>query len=118
MNLLVTQVWPEFGADPQFAAAFGSVLLEKVEQRRQSRRVILGLRSAAPLDPALCARLFLSLSPQFEGYEIKTENYFGYEQLTEPALRQILDELKEEGVPINGFLDGAPITLQGQSIQI
>ena len=38
MNLLVTQVWPEFGADPQFAAAFGSVLLEKVEQRRQSRR--------------------------------------------------------------------------------
>ena len=118
MNLLVTQVWPEFGADPQFAAAFGSVLLEKVEQRRQSRRVILGLRSAAPLDPALCARLCVSLSPQFEGYEIKTENYFGYEQLTEPALRQILDELKEEGVPINGFLDGAPITLQGQSIQI
>ena len=48
MNLLVTQVWPEFGADPQFAAAFGSVLLEKVEQRRQSRRVILGLRSAGP----------------------------------------------------------------------
>ncbi len=118
MNLLVTQVWPEFGADPQFAAAFGSVLLEKVEQRRQSRRMILGLRSASPLDPALCARLCVSLAPQFEGYEVRTENFFGYEQLTEPALRQIIEELKEEGMPVNGFLDGAPITLNGNDITI
>lgn len=118
MNPLVTQVWPEFGADPQFAAAFGGVVLEKVEQRRQSRRMILGLRSAAPLDSTLCARLCVSVAPLFEGYEIRTENYFAFEQLTEPALRLLIEELKEEGMPVNGFLDGAPVTMENGVITI
>ena len=52
MKPFVTQVWPQFTADPQFCAAFGSVLVDRVELHRTKRQVILCLRSAEPL--ALC----------------------------------------------------------------
>ena len=46
MKPLVTQVWPQFTADQQFCAAFGSVLVERVELYRTKRQVIIRLRSA------------------------------------------------------------------------
>ena len=60
MKPYVTQVWPQFTADAQFNSAFGGVVVERVELFRTSRTVVISLRSAAPLDPALCGRLFAS----------------------------------------------------------
>ena len=76
------------------------------------------LRSAAPLDKGLCARLLASLQPDYEGFELKIENHFGYAMLDEAALRDLLEEMKADGVPINGFLDRCSITILGQSITV
>ena len=57
MKPLVSQLWPQFMADPAFAACFGSVAVEHARMLRAERRVIFTLRSAAPLDRGLCARL-------------------------------------------------------------
>lgn len=67
MKPLVTQVWPQFTADQQFCAAFGSVLVERVELYRTKRQVIICLRSAEPLDQALCGRLCASLQEVLQG---------------------------------------------------
>ncbi len=50
---------------------------------RQERQVIFTLRSAAPLDKNLCARLLASLQPDYEGFELKIDNLFGYAVLDE-----------------------------------
>ena len=57
MKPLVSQLWPQFMADPDFAACFGQVIVEHARMLRQSQQVIFTLRSAAPLDKGLCARL-------------------------------------------------------------
>lgn len=105
MKPFVTQVWPQFTADQQFCAAFGSVLVERVELYRTKRQVIICLRSAEPLDQALCGRLCASLQEVFAGYELHLRNYFSYPNITPESVCLMIQELKEKGMPVNGFLD-------------
>ena len=118
MKPLVSQLWPQFMADPDFAACFGQVIVEHAQMLRQERRVVFTLRSAAPLDGGLCARLLASLQPDYEGFELKVDNLFGYAMLDEAALRGLLEEMKRDGVPINGFLDRCSISIVGQNITV
>lgn len=80
--------------------------------------VIFTLRSSAPLDKGLCARLLASLAPDYEGFELRINNLFGYATLDEAGLRELMEEMKRDGVPINGFLDRCRITITGQNITI
>ena len=118
MTPLVSQLWPQFMADPDFAASFGRVIVEHARMLRQERQVVFTLRSAAPLDKGLCARLLASLQPDYEGFELKIDNLFGYATLDEAALRELMEEMKRDGVPINGFLDRCKINIIGQKITI
>ena len=118
MKPLVSQLWPQFMADPDFAACFGQVIVEHARMLRQDRQVEFTLRSAAPLDQNLCARLLASLQPDYEGFELKIKNLFGYAMLDEHALRTLLEDMKRDGVPINGFLDRSSITITGQNITV
>ena len=118
MKPLVSQLWPQFMADPDFAACFGQVIVEHARMLRQDRQVEFTLRSAAPLDQNLCARLLASLQPDYEGFELKIKNLFGYTMLDEHALRTLLEDMKRDGVPINGFLDRSSITITGQNITV
>ena len=105
MKPLVTQVWPQFTADQQFCAAFGNVLVDRVELYRTKRQVIICLRSADPLNQALCGRLCASLQEIFAGYELHLRNYFSYPNITPESVCLMIQELKEKGMPVNGFLD-------------
>ena len=118
MTPLVSQLWPQFMADPDFAACFGRVVVEHAQMLRQERQVIFTLRSSAPLDKGLCARLTASLQPDYEGFELRIHNLFGYPSLNETALRELMEEMKRDGVPINGFLDRCTIRITGQNIAI
>ena len=118
MTPLVSQLWPQFMVDPAFASCFGQVIVEHARMLRQSQQVIFTLRSAAPLDKGLCARLLASLQPDYEGFELKIKNLFGYAMLDEHALRILLEDMKRDGVPINGFLDRSSITITGQNITV
>ena len=102
---LVTQVWPQFTADEQFTASFSNVFVERVELFRSARKVIICLRSTEPLDSALCGRLLASLEQIFAGYELTMRNYFNYSAITPEAVKAMIEELKQQGMPVNGFLD-------------
>jgi len=109
---LVTQLWPQFCADETFAQGFAGVLVERVELLRQSQKAIISLRSAQPLDGALCGRLCASLAGLFAGFTVRVQNLFPFESLTEQAVRDLIFELREEGLPVNGFLDRAGMELK------
>ena len=102
MTPLVSQLWPQFMADPDFAASFGRVIVEHARMLRQERQVIFTLRSSAPLDKGLCARLLASLQPDYEGFELKIDNLFGYAALDEAALRELMDK-KLYQAPVNQY---------------
>ena len=76
------------------------------------------MQSAAPLDKSLCARLLASLQPDYEGYQLSIENHYPYAALDEAALLGIFEEMKGEGVPINGFLDRCTLAIEGSRITV
>jgi DNA polymerase-3 subunit alpha (Gram-positive type) len=115
---VVSQLWPQFSADPDFARCFGSVIVEKAEMFRADKKILFTLRSAAPLDGGMCARLLASLQEEFFGFELKIFNQYGYACMDEAALRAIFEELKAEGIPINGFLDHAALAIADDAISI
>ena len=94
---------------------FGRVVVEHAQMLRQERQVIFTLRSSAPLDKGLCARLLASLAPDYEGFELRINNLFGYATLDEAGLRELMEEMKRDGVPINGFLDRCRITITART---
>ena len=119
MKPFVTQVWPQFTADQQFCDAFGSVIVDCVELHRTTRQVVLRLRSSEPLDQALCGRLCASLQEVFAGYELHLQNYFAYPNITPEAVRLMIEELKEKGMPVNGFLDKSqPVAFGSDGITV
>ncbi len=118
MKPLVTQLWPQFGADEDFCRSFGQVLVEKVELKRGSRQAVIDLRSAAPLGRAQCERLALSLKDEFAGFELRVHNYFAFPQITRESVFEMIDEMKEEGLPVNGFLDHAKLELENTDLDL
>ena len=118
MKPLVSQLWPQFMADPDFAACFGKVVVEHALMLRARQKVIFTLQSAAPLDKGLCARLLASLQPDYEGYQLSIENHYPYAALNEETLLGIFEEMKGDGVPINGFLDRCTLSIEDEQITV
>ncbi len=109
---------PQFMVDPAFAALLRAGHCGACADAAAGAAGHLYLRSGAPLDKNLCARLLASLQPDYEGFELRIQNLFGYAMLDEAALRDLMEEMKRDGVPINGFLDRCKINIIGQKITI
>lgn len=118
MKPFVTQLWPQFTADQTFSHYFAGVLVEQIEMLRLSRKIKIGLRSGIPIPKEPCERLCVSLKPVFDGFQVEICNYFPYENITEESIRRMIEELRDEDLPVNGFLDHASIRVDGLSIQI
>lgn len=113
MNPLVSQLWPQFAVDESFSRGFAGVLVERVELLRKSKQAIISLRSPAPLGRELCGRLCVSLQPEFGGMEVKLHNYFPFDKISEESLLTLIEELRERGAPVIGFLGKVSFALQG-----
>ena len=118
MKPLVTDLWPQFGEDPTFAASFAQVLVDRVEQLRQSKQIHIYLRGPVPLAAALRKQLALSLASAFAGFEVSVYSLFPFGQITPSAVMDLIEELKKEGLPVNGFLDKSRVDLEGSQLTI
>ena len=118
MKPLVTDLWPQFGEDSTFAASFAQVLVDRVEQLRQSKQIHIYLRGPVPLAAALRKQLALSLASAFAGFEVSVYSLFPFGQITPSAVMDLIEELKDEGLPVNGFLDKSRVDLEGSQLTI
>ena len=117
MPRLLTELFPQFCEDPAFVQLFGGVLVERVVDDRRQSRITLVLRSGRPVPRKARQQLCLHLKGYFPDRDrVQSENYFPAEALDEQAVRDAIDELRSEGVPVNGFLDNCAMELQGSRI--
>ncbi len=117
MKPLLTQLWPQFTADAAFMDSFGSALVEYVEADRREQAVTLTYRTERPVAAEMRERLAASLAPLFPGYALKLHGLFSYTYVTPEAVLTLADEMKEDGLPLNGFLSGAQVDVQGEEIR-
>ena len=67
MKPLVSQLWPQFMADPDFAACFGQVIVEHARMLRQDRQGEVSFRRAAPPGQNPRAPALASPQPDLRG---------------------------------------------------
>ncbi len=118
MKPLLTKLWPQFSADEAFMASFSGALVERVEADRREKIITVVYRTVAPVPGDQRARLAASLAPLFPGFAVKLQGLFDYERLTPAAVLDLAEELKEDGLPINGFLAGAEAQFGGEAIEV
>ena len=118
MKPLLTQLWPQFSADSDFMASFSGALVERVEADRRNKIITVVYRTVQPVPGSQRARLAASLEPLFLGFAVKLQGLFDYDCLTPGAVLDLAEELKEEGLPINGFLTGATAEFTREAIDI
>lgn len=115
---MLTQLWPQFTADAAFMDSYGSAIVERVVADRQNKIITVVYRTANPVPAETSGRLIASLEPQFPGFALKVQGLFAYTCLTSRAVLELAEELKDAGLPINGFLSGAQVDIAGEHITV
>ena len=118
MKPMLTQLWPQFTADAAFMDSYGSAIVERVVADRQNKIITVVYRTANPVPAETSGRLIASLEPQFPGFALKVQGLFAYTCLTSRAVLELAEELKDAGLPINGFLSGAQVDIAGEHITV
>lgn len=118
MKPLLTKLWPQFSADEAFMTAFSGALVERVEADRKKKQLTVVYRTVNPVPGELRARLAASLAPLFPGFAVRLQGLFAYENLTPQVVLDLAEDLKENGLPINGFLAGARAEFAQDAIRI
>ncbi|MEG0878409.1 MAG: PolC-type DNA polymerase III [Oscillospiraceae bacterium] len=118
MKPLLTALWPQFSQDKEFLQEFSDAIVERVEANRTKKTITVVLSGAKPITAHMRARLCASLEPIFTGFAVKAQSLFSYANITNEAVVELCEELKENGVPINGFLIDAAVCINGTDISI
>ena len=118
MKPMLTQLWRKFTADAAFMDSYGSAIVERVVADRQNKIITVVYRTANPVPAETSGRLIASLEPQFPGFALKVQGLFAYTCLTSRAVLELAEELKDAGLPINGFLSGAQVDISGEHITV
>ncbi len=99
-------------------SGFSGALVERVEADRKKREITVVYRTVNPVPGELRARLRASLAPLFPGFAVALQGLFEYARLTPRAVLDLANELREAGLPINGFLTGAQVTFASDAIEV
>ncbi len=118
MKPLLTQLWPQFTADADFMASFGSAVVERVAADRKKMTVTVIFRTANYVPTEVRGRLAASLGPLFPGFALQLQGLFSYTCLTPEAVLALARELREEGLPVNGYLSGAQAQVEGEQVTV
>ena len=93
-------------------------LVERVEADRKKRIIKVVYRTVAPVAGELRTRLCASLAPLFPGFLVSLQGLFEYDRLTPQAVLDLAMELREDGMPLNGFLYGASVEMSDGEIRV
>ena len=95
------------------------VLVEKVVSKRSQSEILILLKSVIPLKGVTLNLLCEKLTNYFSEFKtISIKNNFDYDYINAEAILVIVEDLKKQGFPINGFLSGAKIDIKQTDINI
>ncbi len=118
MKPLLTQLWPQFTADADFTSSYGDAVVERVVADRKKMTVTVTYRTENHIPAQVSGRLAASLAPLFPGFALKTRGLFSYNSLTPEIVLALAEELRDDGVPVNGYLSGARARIEGERITL
>ena len=116
MEALVLKLWPEVGGE--LGEKLAGAAVKSVAVDRSAALVTVTLQAPVPFTAEQQQQLAQLLTGRFEGFCVQVRSALQYEDLGPAELLALAEELKREGLPLNGFLEGCGIEIEGQTITI
>ncbi len=116
MEALVLKLWPEVGGE--LGEKLAGAAVKAVAVDRSAALVTVTLQAPVPFTAEQQQQLAQLLTGRFEGFCVQVRSALQYEDLGPAELLALAEELKRDGLPLNGFLEGCGIEIEGQTITI
>jgi DNA polymerase-3 subunit alpha (Gram-positive type) len=116
LEALILKLWPEVGGE--LGEKLAGAAVKAVAVDRAAALVTVTLHAPVPFTTEQQQQLAQLLTGRFEGFCVQVRSALQYEDLGPAELLVLADELKREGLPLNGFLEGCGIVIEGQTITI
>jgi len=116
LEALVLKLWPEVGGE--LGEKLADAVVKAVAVDRAAALVSVTLHAPVPFTAEQQQQLAQLLTGRFEGFRVQVRNTLQYEDLGPAELLALAEELKREGLPLNGFLEGCGIEIEGQTITV
>ncbi|MDL2253429.1 hypothetical protein LJC49_05065, partial [Ruminococcaceae bacterium OttesenSCG-928-I18] len=118
MGLPLQELCPELQKDPSFAAACCEIIVDAVGIDERNSRVKVRFHSERALSAREVNYVQAGLSSRFPSFDLILAARFSYENLDEQSLVYLIEELKLQGMPLNGYFKQAKYDINGEKITI
>lgn len=116
MALLLWELVPQVKESALLANVWQEIAVEQVNMQDDLGKVEVVVKTNAPLKKNQQQELKNILSPLFAGMQLGITGKFRPEYITAELVFVFVDELKQRGLPLNGYLDGVNITIDGTKV--
>ncbi len=105
------QVWPFLVKNAEVANYIQNTTVEKLELKRAQNKAFIFYNCETPLPGEVEHKISEMLADEFPNFSIRLIGSFPINSLNEEAVLSIIEQLKEDGMPVNGFLSNAEIDI-------
>ncbi len=99
----ILNLWPFLKEDDNLSQHLNNIYIDRVELNRKTATVLIVYTSDNSLHFERAEQLRQLLMPKFPSHKIEFLGQMPFNMLNEQAVFNIIEEMKNKGVPINGF---------------
>lgn len=109
---------PAIKDEPLLANIYKQISVEQVNLQEDLGKVEIIYQTDSPLQKAQIEQLTSCLVPIFTGMQVSVTGKFQYNFLTAETIFPLLDVLRSQGLPLNGYMDNAQISMNSNEIVV
>ena len=114
--LILHDLCPELQSDTSLAEIVSNIKVEGVVLDEDNARVEIIGRASGPLSPKENEEICSCISQRFPSFKVCLKEAFPYDSLTGEQVMDLVEELQEKGMPLNGYINGATARIEGEKI--
>ncbi|MEG1932341.1 MAG: hypothetical protein RR075_04445, partial [Pygmaiobacter sp.] len=114
MKALIEKLWPTVTGE--IGQKLKNAEISAVVVDRATNGLTLNVKTAERLASEECNALACSVRELFDGFCVTVTNEVFCTQLDKASLLRFTEELKDQGLPINGFLQDCDIEICGSTV--
>lgn len=116
MGLPLLELVPKLEKDASLVQLYREIMVEQLNVQEETARVNMVYSSKMPLEPAVEKQLQGVLAGFFPLFKFSMVARFAYDNLAPAQVKGMIEKLKEQGMPLNGYINGAEIIVRGKTI--
>lgn len=116
MGCPLCKLCPELKEDMAYAEVWQHVHIENVRVQQEQGKVFVEYFREIPIQKGHLEVIRSTFVHKFPAFDIELSGRFAYDNITQEQVLLLVEELKNAGMPLNGYLTGVDMAINGKTI--